>query len=164
MDMSDEKDHALADAPDVVEALAGALAPVALTAERRAALRTRVIASASADEAPPLMEVRLAEEGAWVALLPRVSLKALRVDAVAGTHTSLWRLDPGARIPAHDHHGEEECLIVSGSVLFEGRVYREGDYLLARPGLRHAEFESPDGAVLLIRGELTPHLAAVFSR
>lgn len=160
--MSDDRKPALEQAPDVVAALASQLKPVPLEASRAEALRARVAAGAAG--APPPMEVLRADEGRWLPFLPRISLKPLRVDRRAGTQTSLWRLEPGARIPEHGHIGEEECLVLSGSVVFGGEAYHEGDYLLARPGLRHGEFVSHGGAVLMIRGELTPSLAAVFAQ
>jgi len=42
-------------------------------------------------------------------------------------------------------------------------VYGPGDYLLARPGLRHTAFHSERGALLMIRSELTPELEALFA-
>ena len=162
--MIDDRKPALDDAPDVVEAIASHLKPVPLDAARADALRGRVAAStAESPSPPPLTEVLRATEGRWLPFLPRVSLKPLRVDRRGGTQTSLWRLEPGARIPEHDHTGEEECIVLSGSVVFGGETYREGDYLLARPGLHHTEFVSHGGAVLMIRSELTPHLAALFA-
>ena len=89
-------------------------------------------------------------------------MQPLRVDRATRTQTSLWRLEPGATIPPHDHSGEEECLVLEGSVDFEGRLYGAGDYLLAPPGLHHTEFVSPDGAVLMIRSELSGPIEALF--
>ena len=163
--MIDDRKPALEDAPDVVEAIASHLKPVPLEASRAGVLRTRVAAASSAEssEPAPLMEVQRSAEGRWIPFLPRVSLKPLRIDRRGGTQTSLWRLEPGARIPEHDHAGEEECIVLSGSVVFGGETFHEGDYLLARPGLHHTEFVSHGGAVLMIRSELTPHLAAAFA-
>lgn len=139
-------------------ALLEALAPVALAPSRNAALRARAIAVA----APPEPVVVRVEERPWLAFLPGVMLKPLRVDRVARTQTSLWRLDAGATIPPHDHTGEEECLVLDGSVDFEGKLYVAGDYLLAPPGLHHTEFVSPAGAVLMIRSELSGPIDALF--
>lgn len=147
-------------------ALLDALAPVALAFPRHAALRARVLAIA----APPgsvipaqagAVVVR-AGERPWLAFLPGVKLQPLRVDRERGTQTSLWRLAAGATIPPHDHTGEEECLVLEGSVDFEGKLYVAGDYLLAPPGLHHTAFVSPAGALLMIRGELSGPIDGLF--
>ncbi|HET7844825.1 MAG TPA: cupin domain-containing protein [Xanthomonadales bacterium] len=135
-----------------------ALAPVAIAPARSAALRARVLAAAAAPE-PVIVR---AGEHPWLAFLPGVKLKPLRVDRGARTQTSLWRLEAGATIPPHDHAGEEECLVLEGSVDFDGKLYVAGDYLLAPPGLHHTEFVSPAGAVLMIRSELTGPIDALF--
>ena len=144
------------------EHLAGTLleafAPVALAPARNAALRARVLAIA----APPQPVIVRAGERPWLSFLPGVKLLPLRVDRAARTQTSLWRLEPGATIPPHDHSGEEECLVLEGSVDFEGKLYVAGDYLLAPPGLHHTEFVSPGGAVLMIRAELSGVIDALF--
>jgi anti-sigma factor ChrR (cupin superfamily) len=148
--------------PQLRDALLGALEPAALPPERKAALRERVLAGTRVDAT--LMRIQRADEGQWLAFLPKVHIKPLRVDRHAGTQTTLWRLEPGARIPEHDHSGEEECLILEGSVLFDRQEYGVGDFLLARPGLHHSEFTSSSGALLMIRGELSPNLSKLFAR
>lgn len=144
------------------ERLAGtlleALAPVALAPARNVELRARVLAVAAS---PQAVIVR-AGEHPWLSFVPGVKLKPLRVDRGARTQTSLWRLDAGATIPPHDHTGEEECLVLEGSVDFEGNLYVAGDYLIAPPGLHHTEFVSPGGAVLMIRSELSGPIDALF--
>lgn len=141
--------------PALTAALLEALTPVA--PRDPALLRARALAVAETP-AEALLHIVRAPQGAWVPLLPGIALKALRLDEAGGTQTSLWRLDADARIPAHDHTGEEECLVLAGSVVFAGVEYVEGDYLLARPGLHHTEFVSPRGALLLLRSELTDFL------
>ena len=93
-----------------------------------------------------------AEEGEYVQVLKGVAVKRLRADA--HTETALWRLDAGAKIPAHGHAHEEECLVVSGTIQYMGRNLNAGDYLGAAAGDRQSEIFSPSGALLLIRGEL----------
>lgn len=139
-----------------------ALSEMPLPPARKSVLRRRIV-EATLPRAAPLMEVRRADEGRWYPLLPGIALKPLRIDVAGWTQTSLWRLEAGARVPPHPHTAEEECLVVGGSVLHAGVEYGPGDYILARRGLQHTEFVSPRGAMLLIRGELTPHLLDLFS-
>lgn len=133
-------------------ALAGLLPDAPPAPDRGAALRARILATAKAGRARTVR----ADEGEWAPFLPGIRVKTLRLDAEAGTQTTLWRIEPGASIPAHPHSHEEECLVLSGSIVHDGVAYHAGDFLLAGPGERHKEFSCPDGALLLIRGECLP--------
>jgi anti-sigma factor ChrR (cupin superfamily) len=99
-----------------------------------------------------------ADEGEWRPAFVGIRIKTLRLDPVAGTETSLWRLAPGAQVPRHVHRLEEECLVLEGSVEHDGTEYHVGDYVLAAPHARHAPFTTRTGALLLIRGETVPRL------
>ena len=89
----------------------------------------------------------------WQPILPGVQIKTLHRDEQAGTQTTLWRMQPGAKIPAHPHSRDEECLMIEGSIVQDGSEYFPGDFLLARAGSLHASIESPNGALFMIRGE-----------
>jgi anti-sigma factor ChrR (cupin superfamily) len=129
------------DAPFVAFALS--LEPVAPSAN----LRARVMEQLS----PKPKHLVLREEGEFLPVLKGVAVKRLRLDETS--ETSLWRLDPGAAIPAHTHHLDEECLIVSGAVQYAGRTLVMGDYLGALKGEHQDVISTIDGALLLIRGE-----------
>jgi anti-sigma factor ChrR (cupin superfamily) len=130
-------------------AMAQALTPISTSAE----LRQRVMNPLS--PRPPHLIQR--EEGEFIALFSGVAIKRLRMDEQ--TETSLWRLDPGAAIPGHKHHADEECLIVSGSIEYAGRTLQAGDYLGALKDERQETITSIHGALLLIRGErLSPNM------
>ena len=124
--------------------LAEALTPIAANDS----LRLRVLANVTA-RPKHLIHV---EEGEFVRVLAGVYVKQLRADAQ--TETGLWRLEPGAIIPAHGHKYEEECLVVSGSIQYAGRTLSGGDFLGAAKGEHQGEITSVDGALLLIRSEL----------
>ncbi|GAB2656673.1 cupin domain-containing protein [Arenimonas aestuarii] len=138
-------------------ALAGMLPDDPPEPARAASLRARILDSARRSRT----QVVRADEGDWTPFLPGIHIKTLRRDAHTCTQTSLWRIDPGAVIPPHPHTSEEECLVLSGSVVHDSIEYCAGDYLLAAPGERHQAFTSPAGALLLIRGELLPDPARV---
>jgi anti-sigma factor ChrR (cupin superfamily) len=143
---------------DLRDALLGAIAGPALPAHRLAKLRARVLDAAG----QPPVAIHKHDDAAFKPLFPGVRIRPLRMDAVANTQTSLWRLEPGAVIPPHDHIGEEECLIMDGSIVWNGHEYTAGDFLLARPGAHHEPFVSPNGCLLMIRSELTPFIAKLF--
>lgn len=140
--------------PELAARIAAELAPVELSAHRREALRVELLARCAA----PTTAVLRADEGEWVPTFAGIRVKTLRFDPVARTQTTLWRIEPGARVPRHPHSQAEECLVLEGSILHQGTEYRAGDFLLAPPGSRHAPFDSPGGALLLIRGEPVPRL------
>ena len=142
--------------------LLGALPSTRLPADRFKALQQRVTAQSRNSLGSEFVLVS-AEHDDWRPLLPGLKLKPLRVDPVGRTQTSLWKLDPGTVIPEHDHSAEEECLILDGSIIWDDRIYSRGDYLLARPGGKHTHFVSPNGALLLIRSELTEPLRRLFA-
>ncbi len=135
---------------DIFIQLAEALTPIAAND----ALRARVLANVTA-RPKRLIHV---EEGEFVRMLAGVYVKQLRADAQ--TETGLWRLEPGAIIPAHGHRHEEECLVVSGSIQYAGRTLFSGDFLGAAKGEHQGEITSVDGALLLIRSEPRANNAA----
>lgn len=139
--------------PQTLARLGADIAAAELDPELAARMRARVLARAAA----PHTEVVRAAEGDWKALLPGVTIKVLHVDREQGTQTTLWRLAAGARIPPHPHSRDEECLVLEGAVEHDGSRYGQGDYLYTRPGVRHADFLAPEGALLLIRSELLPN-------
>ena len=147
--MSD-REHAL-----LLAAMAGLVPDAEPTSEARARLRQSLMAKVSGERAPTTHVLRQ-DEGEWQALLPGILIKTLRKDPATGTQTTLWRVAPGAVVPPHPHSHEEECLVIEGSIIKDGVEYFPGDYLLAEVGERHTAFESPRGALFLIRGELVP--------
>src|SRR5665213_3822032 len=130
-----------------VAQLCEAIAPVCLESELAARMRSRVMAGTT----DPMVEVVRAAEGEWRTLLTGVDVKVLHVDHGQRTQTSLWRLAAGARVPAHSHAKDEECLVLEGAVTNDGVTYLPGDYLYARAGTDHSEFACPTGAVLILR-------------
>jgi quercetin dioxygenase-like cupin family protein len=94
-----------------------------------------------------------AHEEGWTHFAPAIELKALRQD---GTQRSwLLRLGPGTELPDHEHpEGDEECLVLEGSLAIDGRLLRAGDYQLVPRGVRHGRMRSDEGCVLFIRSPL----------
>ena len=144
--------------------LLGGVPRAKLPGTRVEALWQRIAAGTQAPaRAEQPFDIVLASVDDWRPFLPGLKIKPLRVDPVGGTQTSLWRLDPGARVPAHSHDAEEECLILEGSLVWGEHRYGVGDYLVAHPGGTHDEFTSPDGALFLIRSRLTESLQRLFA-
>jgi anti-sigma-K factor RskA len=97
------------------------------------------MASATIDEAPsphvraavlakiaaPSNHTVGAADGEWVQTpVPGVRMKMLALDRARNRVTMLVRGEPGATYPAHRHTGPEECYVIRGSVIVEGRLLR----------------------------------------
>jgi anti-sigma factor ChrR (cupin superfamily) len=137
----------------VLAMLSDAVAPVKPADEVAMRMRTRVLDTAT----PITTTVVRATDGEWKKLLPGITIKTLHTNVEHGTQTSLWRLQPGARVPPHPHSKDEECMVLEGFIVHDGNIYTQGDFLVAKPGVRHKDFLAPEGALLMIRGERIPN-------
>lgn len=148
--------------PDTVQAvedaLSAALPPAPLPPERQEALRRRLLerVRASRETGRQLIHVPL-DAGEWRQLLPGVRMKTLSADQRA----ILLDLAPGASLPVHRHHEDEECVVLRGEARLGDITVRQGDYHLARAGSRHGTVRSESGALLYLRGVPVGHGAEV---
>jgi quercetin dioxygenase-like cupin family protein len=93
------------------------------------------------------------EDGEWTATALRgITMKA------RGLVTMLIRGEAGAVYPSHRHSAPEQCYVISGSVLVDGRVLRPGDFHHADADSDHGELVTPDGAEVLIVGGINDYL------
>ncbi len=85
----------------------------------------------------------------WRVINPLVSMQILHDDG----ETLSWyaRFQPGGRLPAHDHTGDEESLVISGSCYLNDKLMQVGDYQVCRAGSRHDNVHSEHGCMLFIR-------------
>ena len=85
-----------------------------------------------------------------------MEVRELRRDEVAGTHTSLMRMRPGGRVPAHRHEREEEFIILEGECHIGTHKLVAGDVHIAPAGTWHEPVTTRTGVLVLLRGEY-PH-------
>jgi quercetin dioxygenase-like cupin family protein len=132
-------------------AIAGALRPMPLAADRARTLRARVLGRAIP---PPAGTTtwRVADEG-WISPAPGVEMKFIRRDETEGRAELLVRLGPGARVPAHSHAKEEQMVILEGECRLGAHLLRAGDTHIAPPGSSHPEITVDHGVVMLLRAE-----------
>jgi anti-sigma factor ChrR (cupin superfamily) len=123
------------------EVLLIAVQPVDLSPERHNAMRERILT------------VR-GDEGEWQEFSAGVCKKQLFNDGQSEAY--LVRMEAGARCPAHDHHADEECVVLSGEVWLGDIFVRAGDFHLAPRGIPHAEIYSPKGVLLYVRTGVAP--------
>ena len=76
--------------------------------------------------------------------------KSLFHDPVRQRSTRLIRMEPGAKILAHRHHGDEESLVLEGSGEFDGLSFGPGDYHRAGSGTLHPSYITKQGCVFLL--------------
>jgi quercetin dioxygenase-like cupin family protein len=89
-------------------------------------------------------------EAAWKTLrIPGISVKILRDDKASGASTVLLRLEPGARVPAHNHPAGEELFVLEGDFQVGPHRLTSGDYLYTPPDGKHAA-GSETGCLVLV--------------
>ncbi|MDX8128795.1 cupin domain-containing protein [Methylomonas sp. OY6] len=86
----------------------------------------------------------------WQEIAPGVWKKPLWQDGER--ESSFYRLEAGAKCPAHDHLLEEECMMLDGDLFIDDFLLRAGDYQLAPAGSAHREVYTDVGATLFVRG------------
>ncbi len=63
------------------------------------------------------------------------------------------RMDAGAKLPAHRHHGVEECFVVEGDLVDGDLVLRAGDYVRYDAGTVHSP-STRNGCLLFVTASL----------
>ncbi len=139
---------------------------------------TAVALSLPPSEPPPRARERLlaaartpstytvwAADAAWTDTgLPGIRARVLAVDKMRSLVTLVLRAEPGAVYPSHKHHGPEECFVISGSVVIDGRVLRAGDFHHADEDSDHGEITTTDGAEVLLVGAIDDYLPSAAAR
>jgi anti-sigma factor ChrR (cupin superfamily) len=156
------------------EAVTGLLGASAPEVEPPASVREKLLESVSKekraaetifiseeDDSHQSLTVR-AGEGEWQEAFQGVYLKNLFVDESRGTMTTLFKMDPGAQLPRHRHHGVEECYVLEGDVRAGEMMLGPGDYHCAMAESVHDRLSTVNGALFLIVGprncEMLEHL------
>jgi putative transcriptional regulator len=67
--------------------------------------------------------------------LPKI--RSVRLATGDEYSVALQRVEPGCKVPRHDHRGLEFTVVLSGSFSDEFGVYGDGDFMLREPGQRH---------------------------
>ncbi|PCJ53495.1 MAG: hypothetical protein COA70_09380 [Planctomycetota bacterium] len=92
------------------------------------------------------------EQGEWHPTgVEGVAYRKLFFDGEKKRLTAIFRMDPGASYPAHDHTQDEECLVLGGELIVDERLtMRRGDFQRAEAGSRHGLQRTETGCLLLI--------------
>ena len=76
-----------------------------------------------------------------------IQIKVLYTDD-SGITTALFKLDPGAVVPLHEHTALEQTFVLEGSLADEEGEVTAGNYVWRPKGNRHSA-HSPSGALVL---------------
>lgn len=79
---------------------------------------------------------------------PGVSMKILMEDKESGLLTGLFKFEPGARLPFHEHVDLEQSFLLEGTVEDHEGILTAGNYVW-RPGGNRHDVYSPNGAIAL---------------
>jgi anti-sigma factor ChrR (cupin superfamily) len=125
--------------------------------EPPAHVRQRVLAATRTRT--PTRYTAWAANAEWIETgIPGIRARILAVDTAHSLVTMVLRAEPGAVYPSHQHHGPEECYVISGSVVIDGRVLRAGDFHHADADSDHGEIRTPEGAEVLLVGAIEDYL------
>ncbi|MFN0165225.1 MAG: cupin domain-containing protein [Bryobacteraceae bacterium] len=107
----------------------------------------------------PGFTVTRRDEAEWQATpFPGIDYRRLFVDPKTRLATTLLRLAPGAKYPAHHHTDYEQCYVMKGEVQLGKFFMHAGDFVFAVPESDHYTVESATGCVLLIVSSLNDKL------
>lgn len=85
---------------------------------------------------------------AWTPFREGVEIARLYGEGAGGPSAALLRYAPGARVPAHVHHGMEHILVLAGAQSDAHGSYGAGSLLIHGPGTSHS-VTSEGGCVVL---------------
>jgi ChrR Cupin-like domain len=91
----------------------------------------------------------------WQPLREGVELRPLHRQGEA--ITALARFQGGARVPAHPHGIDEECLMVEGDLFLGDVLLPEGGFQFAPGGSAHGELFADMPCLLYFHGAIDPH-------
>jgi anti-sigma factor ChrR (cupin superfamily) len=100
---------------------------------------------------PAGFSFRLGSEQDWQPhQVPGIKMKVLAMNEQRGYAALLLDVAPGTVFPAHHHGGDEECYVISGSVVACGRRIGAGDFHHADAGSDHGELWTDEGCRVLL--------------
>ena len=74
----------------------------------------------------------------WANIDPGVWAKVLYRDDASGAATVLFKFEPGARAPMHEHMGLEQTYIIEGELEDHDGLIKAGGFAIRQPGSVHA--------------------------
>lgn len=131
--------------------VSGNLGFAADNAEPPPEMHDRLLARIAVERNSQINSVR-ADQGEWEQMLEGVMVKTLHQDETTGLRTSLVRMSPGARLPAHRHIGVEQFYILEGDCHVQGELLGPGDFHIAESNTVHDSTSTVNGTLFLLIG------------
>ena len=139
-------------------ALLEALEPVQPSTQQRSKIRAQLFQRIHASVTTESQRITIrSEQGHWRKI--RSGIRAKILDK--SNRAFLLDIEPGASLPMHRHHADEECVVLRGSASLGILTVNTGDYHLALSGRRHGQISSQTGALLYLRGIPVGHSTEV---
>ncbi len=125
------------------------LEPLQPSTQQRSKIRAQLFKRIHDSAAKESLRITVrSDQGQWRKISSGVRAKSLHQNSRA----FLLDIEPGASLPMHRHHEDEECVVLRGSASLGNFKVNAGDYHLARTGSRHGKIYSETGALLYLRG------------
>lgn len=99
-----------------------------------------------------------AADAHWEDYAPGIRRRTLWCNGALGAF--LFHALPGASVPTHRHHHDEECLMLEGELYIDDELLRAGEYQLAPAGTLHRSVQTETGALLYAHGDVELDLIA----
>jgi anti-sigma factor ChrR (cupin superfamily) len=80
---------------------------------------------------------------------PGVETKTLLVERKSGLLTLLMKMEPGARLPDHEHVEIEQTYVLEGSLVCGEGECKAGEFVWRPAGSRHEAWAGPQGGLML---------------
>lgn len=77
-------------------------------------------------------------------------VRRLDIGTRASEHAHIYRIEPGASVPRHSHHGDELTLVLSGGFTDGSGSYGPGDIALQTPDDTHQPVADDDGPCIVL--------------
>jgi len=86
----------------------------------------------------------------WKTTLHRgVQVKPLLIERETGLMTMLVKMEPGARLPDHEHVMIEQTYVLEGSLVCGEGECKAGEFVWRPAGSRHEAWGGPQGGLML---------------
>jgi anti-sigma factor ChrR (cupin superfamily) len=82
-------------------------------------------------------------------IYPGVEAKTLLIERSSGLLTVLLKMDPGAKLPDHEHVLIEQTWVLEGSLECGEGVCRAGQFVWRPAGSRHEAWAGPRGGLMI---------------
>ena len=100
----------------------------------------------------PLSGIHIArsDTGLWKTVADGIEIKRLWHSRQSGRSAYMLRMQPGAVMPMHDHHGDEESLVLEGDMQINGVAFGPGDFQVAFAGTKHPLITTRGGCLCFV--------------